>query len=176
MQHVCFPQLLNCSYTCFTDSLCVLCAGISSLLTQHAANTLLQMYAVTLGLATVTCLRTQQPENGAAFSHAAVQSVAFLQGHGKLDRLPGSQSDILSDFVFMMLRVLTLHPSNYVKPGGYSEQAFGMAIDYCLKKQESQRPSKVITDPAAQVVRSHKSWCRELSPLLTRQDMLYVEL
>ena len=156
-----------------TSTPSVLCAGIASLLTQHAVHVLLQLQAVITGLTAVTCLGAQQSENGAAFSHAAVQTVAFLQGHGKLARMPSCNNDLLTDFVYLMLRTLTHHPSSYIKPGGYSEQSFSMVVDYCVKRQASKKASKVVTDSAAQVIRSHNSWCLELSPLLTRYHMAW---
>lgn len=82
-----------------TYTLSIWWAGIASLLTQAQGSALLGLHAGTVGMAALACLRTQQPENGAAFCHAAVQSAAFLQGHGKLDRMPGSETEVLGKFV-----------------------------------------------------------------------------
>ena len=97
----------------------------------------------------------------------------LLQGHGKLARMPSCNNDLLTDFVYLMLRTLTHHPSSYIKPGGYSEQSFSMVVDYCVKRQASKKASKVVTDSAAQVIRSHNSWCLELSPLLKRYHIAW---
>ena len=113
---------------CLLTHSCGLCADISSLVTHQEGSGPCHMHAAAAGMAAVMCIQTQQTENYAALTHAAVQSAAFLQGHGKLDGLPGHCKELLSDYVVMML---TNHLSSYVKPGGYSEQGFKMLIKSC---------------------------------------------
>ncbi|KAL3161697.1 hypothetical protein ABBQ38_008796 [Trebouxia sp. C0009 RCD-2024] len=72
-----------------------------------------------------------------------------------------------------MLRKPTYPPTGYVNPGGYSQQGFAMLVEYSMRTQGSERPSSKITAPAAQIARSHNSWCQELSPLLTRSLELF---
>ncbi|KAL3161689.1 hypothetical protein ABBQ38_008788 [Trebouxia sp. C0009 RCD-2024] len=87
--------------------------------------------------------------------------------------MPGSETDLLSDYVIVMLVTLTHCPASYVKPGGYSQQGFGMLVEYSVRMQGSKRDSKLVSEPAADIVGSHNSWCRELSPLLTRSLELF---
>ena len=132
------------------------------------ATNLLQWYARAALFAAIACILTQQPDNGAAMYHAALQSAGFRLGHGTFDI--GSDTESHKHEVHLMVRLLLDHSLHYSKPGGYSEVAFRLVTDVGLKSAAALSDAQrlVVKAHMAQVIHSHGSWCKEFSPLLTR--------
>lgn len=125
------------------------------------------------------CKWTQQPNNCAAFRHASVQCASFIHGHGKFDPVHkklvkiSSQDSCIKGVTFR--HVFWRDCISYSQPGGYSKLAFSMVCGLRTLDADIGLRNE-INRVAAQIERSHMSWCAELSPLLTRYCIPYLQL
>lgn len=152
-----------------TYAVLFLSADLSLLLRKLNGVDYLKVQTKHSALAMVMWRSMKRPENIAASLHATQQLANFTTGHGRFLTGVGTDEDI--SHLSGILRVVTDHWLPHLVPGGYSQQGFTMMVNFCLARLEGL-PRPQVTYPVAQITRSHESWCRELSPLLTRYCML----
>ena len=157
-----------------SNGLLFACADKSLIVSMFRKKDPLSTYAQLSSLAAVVSGSMKQQDNSAAFLHATTQCASLKMAHGMFVTSLDGAEDILH--LQGLIKVLTDPSQPRPTGGGYSQQGLDMLVHFCAKHMLPSFPRKLITNPATQISSRHATWCRELSPLLTRYSMLCVEL